>query len=85
MQSGEDFKDAIAKTTQFYDKRSKDCQFKLDQLKAEFEDFKDRNNVDSLFTRGMDIPTCKRILDHMKELMTESNWYIINKDTVNLQ
>ncbi len=85
MKSGEDFNDAIAKTSDFYEKRSKDGQYRLDQLKAEFDDFKERNNLDSLFTRGMDVPTCKRILDHMKDLMIESDWHIVNKDTVNLQ
>lgn len=53
-------------------------------MKAEFDDYKSRNNIDSLFTRGMDVTTCKRILDQMQELMIESNWHVLNKDVVNL-
>lgn len=59
-------------------------KYKLDQQQKEFEDLKESNNIDVIFAKGIDVTNCKRLLDHIKDLMVESDWHIVDKDTVNL-
>lgn len=53
-------------------------------LKAQFEEFKDKNDIERLFGVSMEINTCKSILSRVNELMTESNWNSVNLEVANM-
>jgi iron uptake system EfeUOB component EfeO/EfeM len=39
--------------------------------------------MDRYFSKNMDPAACKRILEGIKELQSETDWFVINKDVVN--
>lgn len=42
------------------------------------------NDFDRLFSLGIDIPTCKTLLEQIKEIMVESDWHNVDKESVQL-
>lgn len=47
-----------------------------------FEKFKVHNDLDRLFAKGIDVPTCKRLLQKIAELEESTNWAEIDKDAI---
>ena len=65
--------DGLAKTQLTYLNARNDHAFTLQSLSAEFDEYKKNNDLDSLFTKGMDITLCKSILDRVNEMIKHSD------------
>ena len=44
--------------------------------------FKEHNNLDRIFAKGIDVNTCKLLLQRIAELEEETNWAEIDKDVI---
>ena len=60
-----------------------DLQFQLTNVTSSYEKFKVHNDLDRLFAKGIDVPTCKRVLEACQELEKRTNWASIDKEVVN--
>lgn len=58
-------KQSVRKTQDTYNKMSGDLEFQIEQVTREFEVFRIHNDLDRLFTSGMDVPRCKKLLDRI--------------------
>ena len=51
-------------------------------MNREYTEYRKLNNLDAIFSLSMDPVNCKNILEKIKELMDSSDWYEIDKTTV---
>jgi hypothetical protein len=80
--SGRQLADGLAKTQLTYLNARNDHAFTFQSLSAEFDEYKKNNDLDSLFTKGMDITLCKSILDRVNEIIKQTDWGMIENKTV---
>ena len=62
-----------------YVKFTNDATFCLQKLGLEYKEFKNKNDLDKLFTKHMDAVTCGRILDEVREIMRVTDWHLFDK------
>lgn len=62
---------------------SNDIAFELNNLKREYKEFADKNDLDRLLTKNLDLTRCKRVLEGVTEMMKVTDWGKIDKSFVN--
>lgn len=65
-----------------FEKAFSDLKYTLKQTQQEFDKFKDDNDVEKNFTKGLSNDQRRNIFEYMKVLMTDTEWDTIDKSVL---